>query len=452
MLLVVGLGTFFTAMAGSSVNLALPPMGRELGLELERLRWVVQAFMLTTGSLLVLAGRLGDIVGHRLVYLTGYLLFGLGSLLCGMSGGFISLVVFRVLQAAGGALVLASSPALLTLSFPGRKRGSALGLQATATYLGLTLGPVLGGLLVAALGWRWNFYFFLPTGLVVCLLGYLFLPRRTPQVVNRQFDWAGGASFAGGMCFLLFGLTRLHRMEGWLQSWLLIAAGLGGMFFYWLHSRGRPDAVLPLSLFRSRQFAGAALSAVANYIALFCATFLLPFVLEEGLGRKIQEAGVVLAIQPLVMALVSSPSGWLSDRWGARGLSSLGMLIMGAAIMGMYFSLQKGLGIGELLVWLALIGLGTGVFISPNSSSLMGSAPEGRQGSAGAVLAESRVVGMFLGVALASSIFTVAGGRTGTVWTAQDFHAAALVMLAGAVAAFTGVITSLLRGRRKAQE
>ena len=209
-LTVVGVGTLLSAMAGSMVNLALPAMGRDLAISIEDSRWVVQSFLLAVGALLLLAGRLGDLWGHRRVYLVGFVLFGAASLACGLAGSFVELVVYRVFQGVGGAMIMATGPALLTLSFPGKQRGRALGMLATATYIGLTAGPTLGGLLVSALGWRWTFYVYVPASIIVLVLGLWFLPKK--EIEKRpKFDLAGALTLFVGLPFLLLVVSESQR-------------------------------------------------------------------------------------------------------------------------------------------------------------------------------------------------------------------------------------------------
>jgi len=369
----VALGTLLGSLAGSIVNLALPALGPDLGVSLEESRWVVQGFLLATGVLLLIAGRLGDLWGHRPVYLLGFGLFGLASLAAGLATRLDVLVAARCLQGVGGALSMAVSPAILTTTFPAAQRGRVLGLISTATYLGLTAGPPLGGFLVAALGWRWTFLLQAPVAAIVLVSGAAWLPRP-PRRAGARFDLPGAGALLLGLPFLLLGLSEGRRW-GWGSAWTLGALGLGlvGLLAFVGVERRTRGGLLDLGLFRSRLFSGAVLSAFLNYVALFAVVILVPFYLEEGLGRTPGHTGLLLAVQFAVMALVASPSGWLSDRLGSRVLATLGQLVMAGGL----FALGRlGPGAGDLDVALALgaIGLGTGVFISPNSSALMGPA------------------------------------------------------------------------------
>jgi len=386
-LLVVGLGTLLGAMAGSMVNLALPSIGRDLNVSIESSRWVVQAFLIVTAVVLLPAGRLGDLIGHRRVYLIGFALFGVTSIACGLAGSFPVLVGARILQGLGAAMLIAVAPALLTTTFPPEKRGRALGVMSTATYIGLTISPPLTGLIISVLDWRWTFYLMAPVAALICALGLACLPRGTRA--------------------------------------------------------SSPAPLFDLTLFRSPVFRWSVLAAMFNYVALFTAVLLMPFYLEEGRELSPAAVGLVLAAQPMVMALTASPSGWLSDRIGTRALTVVGMILTAGGLGGMA-SLSPTSSPWVAAGWLALMGLGTGIFISPNSSALMGAAPRERQGIAGSVMAEARTMGMLLGVVLSTGVFQAAGGSTGEAWEAADFGALRLALLAGVAAAVISALAAAL--------
>jgi EmrB/QacA subfamily drug resistance transporter len=445
-LLVIGVGTFLSALAGSAVTLALPSIGRDLDVTLRASQWVLQSMLLTTTALLLLAGRLGDLVGHRRLYLGGFGAFGVASLLCGLAPDFGWLVAGRVLQGVGAALVMASSPALLTLSFPASKRGQALGMLATATYSGLTLGPPVGGMLVEALDWRWVFFLNVPVAVIVLGLGLAFLPRGERQ--QAKLDLSGATALVIGLPLLLLAVSQ-GRSWGWTS-----APGLGCLFgglavlagFFVIESR-HASPLLDLALFRSKTFTGASLSAVLNYVCLFIPILLMPFFITEGLGLTEGRAGMLLMAQPLVMAMVASSAGTLSDRIGTRPLATGGMVLMALALLGLA-TVDGSTRPAAVFARLALLGLGTGIFISPNSSALMGSAPRARQGIAGGVLAVSRNLGMLCGVAMAATLYHGLGGETGRRWVAEDFAALRVALVVAAGVALLGAASAFLGQRR----
>jgi len=447
-LLVIGTGTFLSAMAASTITLALPELGREFGVSIDRSSWVMQAYLLSVTSLMLVAGRLADLFGHRRAYLAGFALFGVAATACGLAPGYQSLVVARLLQGMGGAFIMSTAPALLTTSFPPARRGQALGMLSTGTYAGLTVGPPLGGLIISTLGWRWVFFLNAPATLVVIALGLWLLPRATPRS-GQRLDWAGVATLLSGMPLLLLALSQ-GTAWGWLTGRTLgvAAVALILLALFVVIERRRQQPLLDLTLFKSMRFSGAVLSAIFNYVALFVQTILLPFYLREGLGLKSAAAGLLLIAQPLLMALVASPAGALSDRLGTRSLATTGMLLMATSLAGMT-ALDQGSSQLVVFAWLALLGLGTGVFISPNSSALMGAAPRQQQGVAGGVMAVARNFGMVLGITSATAVFHASGGATGHSWTAIDFSAmhralwvAAAIGVFGAIASFVGQRTS----------
>jgi EmrB/QacA subfamily drug resistance transporter len=423
-LFAIGMGTFMAALDGSVVNTVLPVISGFFETGIAQIQWVVTVYMLVLSGLLLSFGRLGDMRGHKRVYLMGFGVFVAASALCGIAPNAPALIAFRALQALGAAMLSANSPAILTKTFPSAQRGQALGLMATMTYLGLTVGPSLGGWLTFNFSWRWVFYINIPVGLLAIWLSLRHVPNDRGSEALERFDLAGAGAFMVGLVALLFGLNQGY-IWGWLSAPILGllggAAALLGIFIYL--ERTVPHPMLDLSLFRVNLFSVSVLSAVLNYICVFSVIFLLPFYLIQGRGLSPAEAGLLLTAQPIVMALVAPISGSLSDKVGARPLTILGMAILAAGLL--YMS-QLGSGSShiQIISGLAVVGLGTGIFISPNNSALMGSAPRHRQGIAAGILATARNMGMALGVGISGAIFTTilargeAAGSTDTLFIA----------------------------------
>jgi EmrB/QacA subfamily drug resistance transporter len=374
-LLSVGIGTYMSALDGSVVNTILPVICNQLGSSVANVEWVVTIYLLVVSSLLLSFGRLGDLRGHKPVYILGFVVFGAGSALCGLATSLSALVLFRGLQAFGAAMLFANSPAILTGSFPREQRGQALGLQATMTYLGLTAGPSLGGWLAQSLSWRAVFYINIPISLLALLFSLRFIPKDAPRAVHERFDIAGALTFMGGLVCLLLGLNQGHAW-GWTSPAILgllaIAAVLLGVFI-WIERRV-PSPMLDLSLFGQRVFSASTGSALLNYICVYSITFLMPFYLIQGRGLNPAQAGLLLTAQPIIMAVTAPVSGALSDRFGSKGLSTAGMLILA---LGLFLLSRLGAAspTGLVVLGLAVAGMGTGLFISPNNSALMGAPP-----------------------------------------------------------------------------
>ncbi|MFN8458942.1 MAG: DHA2 family efflux MFS transporter permease subunit, partial [Anaerolineae bacterium] len=332
-LLAVGVGGFMSALDSSVVNIILPVVSATFKSDVATVEWVVTVYLLLVSGLLLSFGRLGDLRGHKLVYLSGFGIFIASSALCGFAPAVVVLIAARALQSLGAAMLLANSPAILTKNFPATQRGQALGLQATMTYLGLTVGPSLGGWLTSQYGWRSVFYINIPVGLLAFLLSMYFIPLDPPAERREPFDLAGALLFMAGLVALLLGLNQGHAW-GWTSPaivLLMIAALV--LLTVFLVIEGRVvSPMLDLSLFRSSLFSASTASAVFNYICIYTALFLLPFYLIQARGLDPAQAGLLLTSQPIIMAVMAPLSGTLSDRMGARLLSTAGMVILAGGL------------------------------------------------------------------------------------------------------------------------
>jgi len=407
-LISVGTGTFMTALDSSVVNTVLPLINQTFGGNISLIQWVVTIYLLTVSGLLLSFGRIGDIKGHRQIYLMGFAIFIVGSALCGVAPSAELLIASRAFQALGAAMLASNSPAILTKSFPANQRGQALGLQATMTYLGLTLAPSLGGWLAQSISWRTVFYINLPIGLLAFGSSWRFVPSDQPTKRQERFDIFGALTFLLGLVALLVSLNQGHAI-GWTSSWIIglfmIAILLLIIFFF--IEQNHPQPMLDLALFKQTIFSTSVISAVMNYICVYSILFLLPFYLIQGREFNPAYAGMILTIQPIVMAIVAPISGMLSDRIGVQFPGTIGLFTLG---IGIYLLSRLGFNssILDIAIALSIVGLGTGIFISPNNSALMGSAPQNRQGIAAGVMATARSVGMVMGVGIAGAIFSTA--------------------------------------------
>jgi MFS family permease len=389
---VVAVGTFMATLDGNIVNVALPTIGRELGEPVGSLQWVVTAYVLAITATLLVAGRLGDRLGHRALYAGGLLLFTLGSALCGAAPGLRALVASRVVQALGASAMMAIGPAVVTASFPPGQRGRALGAVGTAVAIGLTAGPPLGGLIVGSLSWRWVFYVNLPVGLAGAAWALRALPR-------------GGAA-AGG-------------------------------------------PLLDLALFRLPAFAWGLLAGFLSYAAMFSQTLLTPFLLATVLGLTPAALGAVLVSVPVALSISSPLSGWVADRFGGRWLPVAGMALLALALALLSFAGPAST-VPSVAARLALAGAGMGLFQSPNSAAVMSALPRSRLGSGGGLLATARNGGMAAGIVLAGALVALRadGDAAGPGFLAGW----ALALRAGACVALLAGAVSLVEARHRARE
>ncbi len=451
-LVTVGTGTFMSALDGSVVNTVLPVLADALGTDVAGIEWVTTVYLLVVSALLLSVGRLGDIRGHKKIYVAGFIAFIIGSALCGLAQSAPMLVALRVVQAVGAAMLFASSPAILTAAFPAARRGTALGAQATFTYLGLTAGPSLGGWLAHTLGWRSVFYVNIPVGLLALTLAIRVIAPDTVRArgVAEKFDMRGAVLFASGLTALLIALNQGHEW-GWrsLATLTMVLVAVLLLTEFIRTETRHPDPMLDLSLFRIRLFSTSTVSALLNYTCVYGVVFVLPFLLIQSRGLNTQEAGLVLTAQPLLMAVVAPISGALSDRIGVRLPATAGMLILTVGLMLLASAAADG-ALQTIVIALALIGFGLGLFGSPNNSAIMGAAPSNRQGIAAGVLATARNVGMVMGVGLAGAIFTTVLSHSATgAAVATDAVALAegvrMSLWAMSLVAAAGTVTSYLR-------
>jgi EmrB/QacA subfamily drug resistance transporter len=343
-------------------------------------------------------------------------------------------------------MLASNSPAIVTGNFPPEQRGRAFGLVSTMTYLGLTVGPSLGGWLTQALGWRAVFYINVPVGAAALFLGMRFIPKDSPAEARQHFDLPGAAVFLAGLTLLMLGLNK-GADWGWASVAVLslLAGSLVLLAVFIRIEQHSPAPMLDLGLFRMPLFSTSAASAVLNYICIFSITFLLPFYLIQGRGLNPAQAGLILTVQPVVMAITAPLSGALSDKIGSRLPGMIGMGILSAGLF-LLSTLEAVSSFWMVALGLILTGLGTGTFISPNTSALMGAAPKTRQGIASGVQAASRNFGMVLGIGLAGAIFTTQLAQNGTealyLGISQGLQAAGIV-------AILGIFTSAIKDESK---
>ena len=451
----VSLGSLMTTLDGSIVNIALPAMQSEFRTGLTTIEWVVVAYLLVVGSLLLPFGRLGEVLTFKRVYLVGFSVFTLASICCGIAPHEAVLIFFRVVQGVGAAMVMAMGPAIVARTFPTTERGRALGLNGVSVSIGLSLGPALGGMLTQVATWRAIFLVNAPIGLLAVVWAARVLPAET-RGRGQAFD-ARGAALSGSALFAL--LLALSEGQGW--GWtsaatigLLAAFVILGAAFLLVEVRAHQPMV-DLALFRIRAFSAGLASVVVAFSGLFTATFLLPFLLQQGSGYSPLGAGLLLTPVPITMALVAPFSGAASDRFGPRVLASGGMAIMAVGLLSLT-QLPISFAVPDLVWRLVLIGLGQGLFMSPNSSSVLGSVPRARVGTASGMLAQMRVNGQTLGIALSGAIVAIRlpvyvaqlSGSTPAAGLQNAALADAIhdaFILAAAVCC-VGIVTSLIRG------
>jgi EmrB/QacA subfamily drug resistance transporter len=401
------LGMLLVATNSGTLIIALPDLERSLGTSLLQLVWVILAYMISSTVLVLSAGRLSDLFGRKQAYVGGFVVFAAASLGAGFAGSGTELIAWRVLQGVGGAFLFANAAALVTDAFPKEQLGLAMGTNTMIAAVGLVLGPVLGGALVAV-SWHWVFWFNVPLALLGAVWGATVLRELAKPDTQRGFDVAGTLAFVGGLTGLVFGISK-----GGLSSWtdpvviasLAVAAVLLPLFVL-IEARGRAP-MLDLSIFRNRLFAAASAASFISGLSRFALMFIFVFYFQGAQGDDPITAGLKLTPMAIGMLVASPLAGIWADRHGSRTLAALGMLVCAAALAAMT-TLQAHSPYWEAGIWLALMGIGSGMFNSPNTAAMMGTVPPQRRGIGAGVRTMLQNTGAVISIALVLAIITAA--------------------------------------------
>jgi EmrB/QacA subfamily drug resistance transporter len=436
---------FLTPFMGSAVNLAIPNIGLEFNASATLLSWTVSSYLLITAALLLPFGRLADMVGRRKVFLIGLAVFTLGSLLSAAAWSIEALIVFRLLQGVGGAMIFGTSMAILTSVFPPQERGKVLGYNVASVYTGLSLGPVLGGALNHQLGWRSIYYLIVLLGMVAFVITLTKLKGEWLGAAGERFDSAGTALYMAGLVAVLYGFSTIATST-WAKYLLILGVILLVLFVR--HEIRAPHPILNMKLFKNVGFAFSNLAALINYSATFAVGFLLSLHLQVAMGINSQSAGLILLAQPVIMAVLSPFSGRLSDRVEPRVVASWGMGLTTLGLFALVF-ISRSTPVWLIIVNLALLGTGFALFSSPNSNAIMGSVEKRFYGVASSTLGTMRLIGQAVSMAVATLFIDLYVG-TAELSPAYADQIVACVKVSFVVFAVTclfGIYASLARGR-----
>lgn len=400
--------SFMVTFMGSSINLALPSIGAEFGASAIMSSWVITGYILSTASLLLPFGHLADIIGRRKIYLLGTFSFAAVTIASTFAHSIVSLLIWRIFQGVASALIFGTGMAILTSVYPPQKRGQALGYSTAVTYLGLSAGPVLGGVMNHNLGWRSIFYLTASLGILAALIIWNRLEGEWVGASGGRFDRLGSLFYALGLCILLYGLSSLVNV-----SWAKYAAA-GGMLLLLVFvavDLKVDHPILQASLFRHNQaFTFSNLAALINYSATFAISFLLSLYLQLVAGYNSGQAGLILLVQPVIMALFSPLSGSLSDRIEPRLVASLGMGLSTLGLFGLAF-ISANTHIILIMCLQVLCGLGFALFSSPNTNAVMSSVQPRFYGVASSTLGTMRLVGQASSMAIVTMVIAIYVGH-----------------------------------------
>jgi EmrB/QacA subfamily drug resistance transporter len=439
--------------------IALPDLERSLGTSLLQLVWVILAYMISSTVLVLTAGRLSDLFGRKKAYVGGFVLFTLASLGAGFSTSGTELILWRIVQGVGAAFLFANASALVTDAFPREQLGVAMGTNTMVAAIGLVIGPVLGGALVA-ISWQWVFWFNIPLGIAGAVWGGLILHELSKRDTERGLDLLGTGVFLTGLTGLVYGVSK-GGLSGWTDPIVIVSLAVAVVLlpaFVLIEARAKAP-MLDLSIFQNRMFSAATGAAFINGLSRFALLFIFVFYFQGVEGDDPITAGIKLSPMAIGMLIASPLAGIWADRRGSRMLAALGMLVSAVALAGMT-TLEQGSPYWETVVWLGLVGIGSGMFNSPNTAAMMGTVPPNRRGIAagarmmlqntGAVLSIAFVIAVVTSGVPKDVLFKIFSGLASGLPTAeleafiQNMHTALWVL---AATSLIGAGVSLLRPR-----
>ncbi len=444
-LIIAVMTSFLTPFMGSSINIALPAIGTEFSMDAVSMSWVVSVYLLSSAVFLLPIGRIADIYGRRKILLLGIIAFTLFSFLLAVTTSSLLLIILRALQGLGSAMIFGTGVAILTSAFPARERGRALGINVASVYLGLSLGPFLGGILTESLGWRSIFWVNVPLGLIVIFMILWKLKGEWTEARGEKFDFTGSIIYGVSLIAAMYGLSLLPELSG---VWLLITGFLFLLAFVWWEMKSS-SPLLNLNLIRRNVvFAFSNIAALINFSATFAIAFLLSLYLQYTQGMSAQNAGIILIAQPVVMAIVSPLAGRLSDRIQPRTIASLGMALTAAGLL--FFSfIDADTSIGIIMLGLVIVGLGLALFSSPNTNAIMSAVESRYYGVASALMSTMRMIGNMLSMGIVTVLFAVLIGRVEITpeYYAPFLQSMQIAFVIFALLCFLGIFISLAGGR-----
>jgi len=453
--LVVAAGVFMSTLDSSMVNIALPMIMREFHSPLHLTEWVVLVYLLAITATLLFWGHLSDRIGRKRIYASGMFIFAAGSLSCAMSSTLLQLIAFRFVQALGASMMMATGPAIIKEIFPAEQLGRALGLIGIAVSLGLMTGPSLGGLLLEFYTWRSIFYLTVPIGFFFMLLAVKQLPVTANAFRFKQIDWLGGLVWAFLLSTLAFTLSHITA-TAWSPLFITtsLTAALVGLLLFVRVELNTLYPVLPLKLLKERYFSIAVVCAVLSFIVLFTAIMLVPFYLDRVQRLSPSRIGIIMMAIPLAVFFIAPGAGWISDLIGRRIPTTSGLIIsaVGSLLM---TGLTPHTSPWRVAFNLALLGFGQALFLSPNSAAVLARIHDHHNGTSAAMLATARNLGMLLGIAMASLVFSVTFSKLTGGLDMKDFNAShseafmAALTSAFYAATFTGLFGALLSWLRE---
>ncbi len=451
-LLIVVMSTFMATLDSSIVNVALPQMARALDVDTAQIQLVVTSYLIVIVGIILIFGKLGDMLGKTRIFTFGIAMFTLGSLLCGIGSSFPVLIGARIIQAVGAAATMANNQGIITQVFPATERGKALGLTGTSVALGSLVGPGLGGIIVGAASWEYIFLINVPVGVVVLFFAIKLLPRSNKKVTDR-LDILGAALFMFSIVPLFVALGQVPSL-GFTNPLILSAFVVSVLSFiaFIVVEQKRENPLISLSIFKNKLFSLSIFCAFITFVGLFCNSIIQPFYLQDVMNYAPEQAGLIMMIFPLVLSVLAPVSGHVSDKIGSELLTFIGLLLISLGLF-LMSTLTEQSSLMTMVIFIVILSAGMGLFQSPNNSLIMSTVGLHQLGIAGSINALVRNMGMVCGIALATTLLYGSmseelGYRVTDYVAGQNgafINGMRNVYLTAAVICFVGAILTLLR-------
>ncbi|MCT8975393.1 MFS transporter [Clostridium sp. CX1] len=401
---VVLLGPFMATLDSSIVNVALPDMAEKLSVGINTIQWVVTSYLIVISALVLIFGRIADIIGKTRVFQYGFVVFSIGSLLCGISTTIEFLIFSRIIQAIGAAMTMSSNQGIIAATFPAKERGRALGLSGTTVAIGTMMGPPLGGIMVQAINWESIFLINVPIGIIAFVLGKKILPKENLKENTNQFDFKGAVLFIVAIVALFWAMLSGEKI-GWTNRYIITSFTLAAICFiaFYTVEKKQDNPMLDFSIFNNKLFNVSIICAFISFMVIFCNNIIHPFYLQYVMKISPGRAGVLMMVFPICAGIAAPISGYLSDRIGSEVLTFIGLTIttIGLILIGFLNTEATYLQIASRI---AILGLGNGIFQSPNNSIVMSLVHRSKLGIVGSINALVRNMGMVFGIAFSVAL------------------------------------------------
>ena len=445
-LLTIFISSFMTAFSIYTTVISVRKIGLELNMDVVTIGWVSTVFLLAAAMFQIPFGKISDLYGRKRVFLIGVVIFTISSVLLGFASTSTTFIVFRFVQGLGAALIYATGNALLTASFPPSQRGKVIGINVTGVYIGLTLSPLLGGIMTDSFGWRSQFWFIIPFGVLILFLVLFKFKGEWRSEIREKYDYVGSIVYALFLFCLVFGISLLPN----IQAFIFMVISLVGAIFFILWEKKISFPMIDFILFKNnRFFTFSSLVSIFFYISTIALALLMSLFMQYLIGMSPQGAGYVLLIQPLVQSIFSPIAGRLSDKFETRILVSVGISIVIIGIAPLVF-ISSNFPIYLIAISFGISGLGIAFFSSPNTRAIMSSIPKSSLGIAASFEGTMRTIGQILSFGILTVVFAVVIGDVAITpaYHPQFITSARLICFVFIILAIVSLIFSIMRGKR----